>query len=97
MVTDNANKRPPLMTLDEALGHVLKAASVIPEHQSVPIFEADGRVLAESLVSQLQVPPQDNSSMDGYAIRLEDVPVAGTRLKVTQRIPAGHKDRKSVV
>ena len=90
MATDNANKRPPLMTLDEALGHVLKAASVIPEHQSVPIFEADGRVLAESLVSQLQVPPQDNSSMDGYAIRLEDVPVAGTRLKVTQRIPAGH-------
>ena len=90
MATDNANKRPPLMTLDEALGHVLKAASVIPEHQSVPIFEADGRVLVESLVSQLQVPPQDNSSMDGYAIRLEDVPVAGTRLKVTQRIPAGH-------
>ena len=90
MVTDNAPKRPPLMSLDEALDHVLKAAIVISEHESVASFEADGRVLAESLVSQLQVPPQDNSSMDGYAIRLEDVPVAGARLKVTQRIPAGH-------
>jgi molybdopterin molybdotransferase len=78
------------MSLDEALDHVLKAAIAIPEHESVASFEADGRVLAESLVSQLQVPPQDNSSMDGYAIRLEDVPVAGALLKVTQRIPAGH-------
>ena len=90
MATDNTPKRPPLMSLDDALDHVLKGAIVIPEHESVPSFEADGRVLAEDLVSQLQVPPQDNSSMDGYAIRLEDVPVAGARLKVTQRIPAGH-------
>jgi molybdopterin molybdotransferase len=90
MATDNTPKRPPLMSLDAALDHVLKGAIVIPEHESVPSFEADGRVLAEDLVSQLQVPPQDNSSMDGYAIRLEDVPVAGARLKVTQRIPAGH-------
>lgn len=90
MATDNTPKRPPLMSLDEALDHVLKGAIVIPEHESVPSFEADGRVLAEDLVSQLQVPPQDNSSMDGYVIRLEDVPVAGARLKVTQRIPAGH-------
>ena len=90
MANDNTPKRPPLMSLDEALDHVLKGAIVIPEHESVPSFEADGRVLVEDLVSQLQVPPQDNSSMDGYAIRLEDVPVAGARLKVTQRIPAGH-------
>ncbi|MDE3232175.1 MAG: molybdopterin molybdotransferase MoeA [Pseudomonadota bacterium] len=90
MATDNAPKRLPLMSLDEALDHVLKAAIVIPEHESVPSFVADGRVLAEDLVSQLQVPPQDNSSMDGYALRLEDVPFAGARLKVTQRIPAGH-------
>ena len=90
MATDNTPKRPPLMSLDEALDHVLKGAIVIPEHESVLSFEADGRVLAEDLVSQLQVPPQDNSSMDGYAIRLEDVPVAGARFKVTQRIPAGH-------
>ena len=38
---------------------------------------------------RLQVPPQDNSSMDGYAVRVEDVVHSGASLKVTQRIPAG--------
>jgi molybdopterin molybdotransferase len=56
----------------------------------VNTFDADGRVLAQDLVSQLQVPPQDNSSMDGYALRIEDVSQVGSRLRVTQRIPAGH-------
>jgi molybdopterin molybdotransferase len=56
----------------------------------VNTFDADGRVLAQDLVSQLQVPPQDNSSMDGYALRIEDVSQLGSRLRVTQRIPAGH-------
>jgi molybdopterin molybdotransferase len=89
MATDNVPKRPPLMSLDEALNFVLKDVAVLPSHELVPTFEADGRVLAESLVSHLQVPPQDNSSMDGYAIRVEDVATPGVRLKVTQRIPAG--------
>ena len=90
MATDNVPKRPPLMSLDEALNFVLKDVAVLPSHEFVPTFDADGRVLAASLVSQLQVPPQDNSSMDGYAIRVEDVVSPGARLKVTQRIPAGH-------
>jgi molybdopterin molybdotransferase len=90
MATDIVQKRPPLMSLDEALDFVFKDVAVVAEHESVPTFEADGRVLAQSLVSQLQVPPQDNSSMDGYAIRVEDLTSAGARLKVTQRIPAGH-------
>ena len=37
--------------------------------EAVSTFDADGRVLAQDLVSALQVPPQDNSSMDGYAVR----------------------------
>ena len=90
MAADTPPKRPPLMSLDEALDFVLKDVASLTTHESVPTFEADGRVLAESLVSQLQVPPQDNSSMDGYALRVEDVATTGAILKVTQRIPAGH-------
>lgn len=90
MSTDKVQKRPPLMSLDEALSHVLQNVQALSEQESVACFDADGRVLAESLVSQLQVPPQDNSSMDGYALRVEDVPAVGAKLKVTQRIPAGH-------
>ena len=49
-----------------------------------------GRVLAAPVTSTLRVPPADNTSMDGYAMRAADVPAEGTRLPVSQRIPAGH-------
>jgi len=77
------------MSLDEALSFVLKDIEVIAQTDWVQTLEADGRVLAQDLVSELQVPPQDNSSMDGYALRVEDVVSVGATLKVTQRIPAG--------
>ena len=53
-------------------------------------FDALGRVLAADVVSLLDVPPADNTSMDGYALRAADVPAAGTVLPVSQRIAAGH-------
>ena len=90
MTVDKAIKRPPLMSLDEALSLVLKDMKPLVQTDWVNTFDADGRVLAQDLVSQLQVPPQDNSSMDGYALRIEDVSQLGSRLTVTQRIPAGH-------
>lgn len=90
MTVDKAIKRPPLMSLDEALSLVLKDMKPLVQTDWVNTFDADGRVLAQDLVSQLQVPPQDNSSMDGYALRIEDVSQVGSRLRVTQRIPAGH-------
>jgi len=90
MTFDKATKRPPLMSLDEALSWVLKDMKPLVQTDWVNTFDADGRVLAQDLVSQLQVPPQDNSSMDGYALRIEDVSQMGSRLRVTQRIPAGH-------
>ena len=89
MTDEKAAKRPPLMSLDEALSLVLKDVSVLTQTDWVKTFEADGRVLSHDLVSGLQVPPQDNSSMDGYAVRVEDVTHVGASLKVTQRIPAG--------
>ncbi|MEY4235782.1 MAG: hypothetical protein RLZZ454_1040, partial [Pseudomonadota bacterium] len=46
-------------------------------------------VLAKAVSSELQVPPQDNSSMDGYAVRLADVGACNGILPVSQRIPAG--------
>jgi molybdopterin molybdotransferase len=57
--------------------------------ESVSTFDALGRVLAADVLSALDVPPQDNTSMDGYALRCADVPAAGTVLRVSQRIPAG--------
>ena len=78
----------PLKSLDDALAQLLTYASALEGVEQVATFDADGRVLAQDLVSQLQVPPQDNSSMDGYALRCADL-VAGDALPVSQRIPAG--------
>ena len=84
-------RKPPLLTLDEALARLLGAVVPLPasEVRSVSTFDALGCVLAEDVRSALDVPPADNTSMDGYALRAADVPAPGTVLPVSQRIPAG--------
>ena len=82
----------PLKALDSALAELLEFAQALSEVETVSTFDADGRVLAEDLVSALHVPPQDNSSMDGYAVRCADVvavQATGGVLPVSQRIAAG--------
>jgi molybdopterin molybdotransferase len=81
--------RTPLLPLDDALAQLLAYATPLTEEQSVPVGDADGRVLATDVVSALHVPPHDNSSMDGYALRCDDVAAAGSLLPVSQRIAAG--------
>ncbi|WP_119966713.1 molybdopterin molybdotransferase MoeA [Simplicispira lacusdiani] len=80
--------RPPLMALDDALAALLAQAAPLAR-EDVATFEADGRVLAQDLVSALQVPAFDNSAMDGYALRYADVAAPGALLPVSQRIAAG--------
>jgi len=81
--------RPPLLPLDEALSRLLAFATPRLNDEPVPVGDADGRVLAQDVVSALHVPPQDNSSMDGYAVRCADVNAPGVQLPVSQRIAAG--------
>jgi molybdopterin molybdotransferase len=81
--------RPPLRALDDALAALLAKAQPLGEAETVATFDADGRVLAEDLVSPLQVPPQENSSMDGYAVRSAEIADEGVPLAISQRIPAG--------
>ncbi|MDF2464306.1 MAG: moeA [Ramlibacter sp.] len=81
--------RAPLRPLDDALAELLAHALPLDGTESVSTFDADGRVLAHDLVSALQVPPQDNSSMDGYAVRSSEIADEGVQLPVSQRIPAG--------
>jgi molybdopterin molybdotransferase len=80
------------MSLDDALAQLAQAARAhaLRETETLSTFDALGRVLATGVQSALDVPPEDNTSMDGYAMRAADVPAAGTLLPVSQRIPAGH-------
>jgi molybdopterin molybdotransferase len=86
MVTPSA--RAPLRSLDEALVELLAHAELLPGVDVLSTFDADGRVLAQDLVSGLDVPGHDNSAMDGYAVRCADLSSTDV-LQVTQRIPAG--------
>ncbi len=81
----------PLLSLDDALARLVagSAAHAITQTESVHTFDGLGRVLAADVLSMLDVPPEDNTSMDGYALRSGDVPQPGTVLPVSQRIPAG--------
>ena len=79
----------PLKSLDDALVELLAHAQTLAGVDQVSTSEADGRVLAQDLASSLQVPPQDNSAMDGYAVRCADLASGWVALPVSQRIPAG--------
>ncbi len=82
-----------LKPFDDALAELLACALVLEGNESVSTLDADGRVLAKDIVSSLQVPAHDNSSMDGYAVCCADVEQAEEEtqgvLPVSQRIAAG--------
>ncbi|MDP1733853.1 MAG: molybdopterin molybdotransferase MoeA [Sulfuritalea sp.] len=78
-----------MLDFEDALARLLAGAAPACETESVPTQAAAGRILAQGLRSTIDVPPLDNTSMDGYALRCADVPAAGTRLVVAQRIAAG--------
>lgn len=82
-------KSGALMPVEAALQQLLALAETAPirEQHSSLLAECDGRVLAQDLVSTLDLPPWPNSAMDGYALRLADW--TGEPLPVSQRIFAG--------
>ena len=78
----------PLSSIAEIQQLMLAAAETIKSEETIKLEHAVGRILATAQIADMDVPPHDNSAMDGYAVRHEDVQ-ATNRLKVTQRIPAG--------
>ena len=81
--------KPPMLTAQQALDHLLSHAKAVAESESIPMQAALGRVLAKNVDSLVDVPPLDNTSMDGYAVRTADLQNSGSILKIAQRIPAG--------
>ena len=77
-----------LLSVDDALAKLLADARPVADIEEVPTLEATKRVLARAQRSTMDVPPMDNSAMDGYAVRLSDLR-SSLRLKVGQKIMAG--------
>ena len=83
-------KPKPMLAVKEALDFLLAAVRPVAEIETVPTLQANGRVLAQSQVSGMNVPGHDNTQMDGYAVRAADCASGAATLTVTQRVPAGH-------
>ncbi len=79
----------PFLTAKEALERLLALARPIVATESVPTLAANGRILAQSLSSPINVPEVEGSERDGYAVCASDCGSGSARLKVTQRITAG--------
>jgi molybdopterin molybdotransferase len=78
-----------MLTAQQALDHLVSHAKPVAEIERVPMQATLGRVLAENVSSLVDVPPLDNTAMDGYAVRTADTKNPGSILKIAQRIPAG--------
>lgn len=79
-----------LMSVDAATALVAERLTPVATVEEVGLAEADGRVLAEEIVAPIDLPPFDNSAVDGYAVRFDDLaPGAETTLPVRGRVAAG--------
>lgn len=89
----------PMLSVEDALEHVLRAFHPL-EPERVPILETLGRVLAEDIYADLDIPPHANSAMDGYAVIAADTTGAGpdapVRLRVIENLAAGYVADKTV-
>jgi molybdopterin molybdotransferase len=84
------NQNNAMLTVRQALDFLLEGARPIAGTEVVPTIDANGRILTKAQVSQLHVPPMDNTQMDGYAVHAADCASGSACLKIAQRIPAGH-------
>ena len=68
--------------------------------EKVSLLESQGRVIAEDIYASRDIPPLDNSGMDGYAVRYEDIQHASSgqpvRLEIIEDLPAGSVSKKTL-
>jgi len=88
-----------MVSVEQALEEILSCVEVL-EPERKPILDSLGQVLAEDVYSTIDIPPRDNSAMDGYAVRAEDTHGASESapriLSVTGEVAAGSISREEV-
>jgi len=88
-----------MITIEEALDKILFRIQPLG-YEKVSILDALGRVCAEDILANRDIPPFDNSAMDGYAVRSEDIQNASSnhpvRVEVIEDLPAGFISKKKL-
>jgi molybdopterin molybdotransferase len=87
----------PLLPVAEAERLISARVTPVSGRETVPLRAALARVLAADVVAPVDLPPFDNSAVDGYAVRGDDIDAAGERrLVIVDRIAAGHSGKHAV-
>jgi molybdopterin molybdotransferase len=87
----------PLLAVDDLERLIEARIEPVREIEQIRLAEAAGRVLAQDLIAPIDLPPFDNSAVDGYAVRHTDLrPGAETHLKMVDRLPAGRAAIRSL-
>ena len=98
-MTERGHHHEAMLSVEEALQRILSFVHVL-EPEEKPTLQALGQVLAEDVVSQVNIPPVDNSAMDGYAVRASDLKGAFTDsavlLRVVGSVAAGEPPKDAV-
>jgi molybdopterin molybdotransferase len=80
----------PMMSVDEAVGIIAARVTAVHEIETVPLNQADGRILASDVSAPLPLPPFTNSAVDGYAVRGRDLPRGEEQaFQIAGRVQAG--------
>lgn len=78
-----------MLSVNEAVTQLLEGSNCLVGTESIKLLDATGRTLASDIIASIDVPPADNSAMDGYAFRNDEWSDAGTAIPLSQRITAG--------
>lgn len=81
---------PVPLTVEAALERIRDRLQAVTGTETVPLDAGLDRVLAEDVVSPIDVPPHDNAAVDGYAVRSADLAPGGGEMAVAGRVAAGH-------
>jgi molybdopterin molybdotransferase len=88
-----------MISVEQALEKIISSVHVLDKEEK-PILDSLGQVLAEDVYSDIDVPPLNNTAMDGYAVRSEDIDKASQQspriLRVIDTVPAGSISRRKV-
>src|SRR5215212_7669196 len=77
-----------MLSIDAALQRIAQDVPCVARTERVPLHAADGRILAEDVIASIDLPPFDNSAVDGYAVRFDDL-ADRSQMPVVGRLAAG--------
>src|SRR6185503_4936647 len=86
----------PLLAIDDVERLIVERVTPVAETETVSLKNAHGRVLAADVVAPIDLPPFDNSAVDGYAVRHADLGEDETRLAIVDRLTAGRAAAQAV-